>query len=75
MPLTCNINDQGAKIRRVWGIMSLLAAALLAAMAYWSGTWWLWIIVTVALASGILGLFEARKKWCAVRAMGIKTPT
>jgi hypothetical protein len=53
--------------------MALFASALLAALAYWSGTWWLWIIVGVAAFSGAFAMFEARKKWCAVRAMGIKT--
>jgi hypothetical protein len=75
MPLTCNIDDKGARVRRVWGVMCLMIAALLAAMAYWSGTWWLWMIVAVVFGLGVLGLFEARKKWCVMRAMGVKTPT
>jgi low affinity Fe/Cu permease len=73
MTLTCNIDSKGAKLRRVWGIMALFMAALLGGLAYWSETWWLWIVVAVAASAGIFALFEAQKKWCAVRAMGIKT--
>jgi hypothetical protein len=74
MPPACNIDDKGARVRRVWGVMCLMIAGLLGAMAYWSGTWWLWIIVGAAFCFGVLGLYEARQKWCVMRAMGVKTP-
>jgi hypothetical protein len=72
--MECNIDNHGAKIRRVYGIMSLLMGGMLGALAVWSGTWWLWIVVGLAAAGGIFCLFEAQKKWCALRAMGMKTP-
>jgi hypothetical protein len=75
MGLTCNIDQKGARVRLVWGIMSLMAGAMLAVMAWWSGVWWLWFVVAGAMASGLLGLFEAKKRWCVMRAMGFKTPT
>jgi hypothetical protein len=75
MPPACNIDDKGAKVRRVWGVMCLMVSVLLGLMAFWSGTWWLWIVVGLAFFGGIFALYEAKKKWCAVRAMGIKTPT
>ena len=72
--MQCNIDNAGARFRRVYGIMALLVAAMLAGLAWWSATWWLWIIVGAAAAAGIFCLYEAQKKWCALRAMGLKTP-
>jgi hypothetical protein len=72
--MECNIDNSGARIRRVYGIMALLVAGMLAGLAVWSGTWWLWFVVGGAAAAGMFMLFEAQKKWCALRAMGVKTP-
>jgi len=70
----CNIDQRGARYRLAWGLMNLAAAVLLAALALWLRLWWLWIIAAVCLAGGILAIYESRKKWCIMRAMGIKTP-
>jgi hypothetical protein len=72
--MQCNIDERGARYRRLWGVTNLLAAAVLAALAAWSAIWWIWIIVAVCAAFGTLGLYEARKKWCIMRALGVKTP-
>ena len=58
--MECNIDERGVRARRVWGVMNLLIAALLGAMALWSGTWWLWIIVGLCAAMGVFGLWEAK---------------
>ena len=71
--MECNIDDRGASFRRVWGIMNVAAGLMAAALAWWSGIWWLWPIAALAVAAGLFALYEARKKWCALRAMGIKT--
>jgi hypothetical protein len=72
--MQCNIDERGARLRRTWGIMNLVTAAVLAGLAWWSGIWWLWIIVAACAGGGAFALFEARKKWCVMRAMGMKTP-
>jgi hypothetical protein len=74
MKLTCNIDVRGARLRRVWGVLCILTGAVLAGMAWAAGPWWLWIIAGAAVAAGAFALFEARKKWCAMRALGVKTP-
>jgi len=71
--MECNIDERGARYRRVWGILNLAAGVLLAALAIWSRIWWLWVIVAVCVAGGALGLYESRKKWCIMRALGVKT--
>lgn len=74
MPPACNIDQKGANVRRVWGIMNLVAAVVLAGLAWWAGIWWLWIVVGVCVAGGLFALYEAKNKWCVMRAMGVKTP-
>jgi hypothetical protein len=71
--MQCNIDNRGAHYRLVWGIMNLLAVAVTAILALWWNIWWLWIIAGVCLAGGLLAIFEYRKKWCVMRAMGVKT--
>ena len=72
--MKCNIDAQGARIRLVYGIMLLLTAAMLTGLAIWAGIWWLWLVVVAAAAGGIFALFEAKNRWCALRALGLKTP-
>ena len=72
--MQCNIDEEGARMRKTWGIMVLLAGIVLAGLALWSGTWWLWLIVGGCVAAGSFALYEAHHRWCALRAMGIKTP-
>jgi hypothetical protein len=72
--MQCNIDQRGVKVRRVWGVMMFLVGGMLGMMSFWSGTWWLWAVAGLCVAAGIFAFWEARKKWCAVRAMGIKTP-
>jgi hypothetical protein len=72
--MQCNIDDRGARYRRIWGLANLFIAALAAVMALWTNLWWFWIVAAIALVAGLLGLYEARKKWCVMRAMGFKTP-
>ena len=71
--MQCNIDEKGAQFRRVWGILNVMGAAVLGGLAYWSGIWWLWIISGVTGAAGAFAIFEAHKKWCIIRSMGLKT--
>ncbi len=71
--MQCNIDERGARFRLVWGIMNLMVGLLLGGLAAWSAIWWLWLIAAAAAAAGFFAIFEARKKWCVLRAMGVKT--
>jgi len=72
--MQCNINRRGAQVRLVWGIVNLAAGAALAVVALWTAVTWLWLLAGACAALGALAVFEARKKWCVLRAMGVKTP-
>ena len=75
MPLQCNIDSRGKRARLVWGL--LLVAAGVAMLLMWAlptGSILAWSLTVVALAGGAFAVFEAGAGWCALRAMGIKTP-
>lgn len=73
--MQCNIDRRGRYVRLIWGIM-LMAGAIFACMtwAVESGEWMAWAVVAVLAVAGLLGVYEARKGWCIVRAMGWRTP-
>jgi hypothetical protein len=74
MPPTCNIDAKGKLVRLIYGMLMLIAAALVIALwALPAGGWVSWTVSGVLLASGVFGIYEARAGWCAVRAMGFRT--
>jgi len=60
-----NIGRTGRIVRAVYGVI-LIGAGL------WLGSYSLWICLAL-VAAGALGLFEAFRGWCIMRACGIKT--
>jgi len=74
--MQCNIDARGQAIRLQIGLLSLAAAAVLAVLCLTGvlGSAWWWAAVAGAAGGGAFGVFEARAGWCAVRALGIKTP-
>jgi len=74
MKLTCNIDERGAKVRRIWGLLCFAVAAAAAGLAVIASLWWLGLLAAGSAAAGALAFYEARNKWCVIRAMGIKTP-
>ena len=72
---TCNIDAKGKRVRLIGGFV-VLDIALVLAIAVWM-TWlptWVLIPALAALLSGLFMMYEGWAGWCAVRAMGIKTP-
>ena len=75
MPITCNIDTRGKNARFVLGAFVESIGLLLGVLWFLSRTpeWTIYL----AAASWIMGmfiLFEALVGWCAVRALGVKTP-
>lgn len=74
--MQCNIDSKGKAVRLIYGLIMIAAALVLAGlvlMGLFSG-WWLWLLAGGLFLAGAFGVFEARAGWCAVRAMGFKTP-
>lgn len=76
MAMQCNIDAKGKLVRAVYGLIMFVIAGVLAGLLLFEvlSAAWLWAVVAVLGVMGLFGLFEARKGWCAVRAMGFKTP-
>jgi hypothetical protein len=72
----CNIDPRGRRLRMISGIFCCAAAGVLVVLAFVlaHGFWGLLLGGAALLAGGLFQIFEARKGWCAVRALGIKTP-
>ena len=73
--MQCNIDARGKRVRLINGIVTtVIGVTLLLAWAIPSGGWVAWVTTIAAFAGGAFMIFEARAGWCAIRAMGIKTP-
>lgn len=75
MALQCNIDSRGKIVRLIWGIALIVVGVLL--IWLWAAptdSVLSWIVSILCMMAGFLAVFEARAGWCAVRAMGFKTP-
>jgi fatty acid desaturase len=74
--MKCNIDHKGRRVRFLWGLLMFVLAVITAGagLAGFIGPWWSGGLTLILAAMGAFGIYEARKGWCAVRAMGIKTP-
>jgi len=72
---TCNIDQRGKTMRLVVGALVEAIGLLLGALWFleWTPAWTAWPALAIWLA-GIFILFEAVVGWCAIRALGVKTP-
>jgi hypothetical protein len=75
MALTCNIDRRGRTVRLVIGAFLETAGILLGVLWYlgWTPAWTIWPALGVWLGA-LFVIFEALVGWCAVRAMGFRTP-
>tara|TARA_Y100000589_G_scaffold103291_1_gene97580 strand:+ start:304 stop:531 length:228 start_codon:yes stop_codon:yes gene_type:complete len=74
--MECNISHKGRMARLYTGIVAIafgLALALLTTLSVLPTTLG-WIAVAGSILGGAFAIFEARKGWCIVRAIGFKTP-
>lgn len=74
--MRCNIDRRGRALRTTLGALHIVIGVILAGLLL-TGTlisvWW-WIAAAALLAAGGFMVFEGLNGWCAVRAMGFKTP-
>lgn len=73
--MQCNIDARGRAVRRNGGLLCCLLGAAAFGLAIWGVSRTASAIAgVVLLLAGLFQLFEACKGWCAIRAMGFKTP-
>lgn len=74
--MQCNIDAKGKAFRLLGGFLTLIIAGVLAALSLTGvlpQAWW-WLVVMGTAVGGGFMIFEGWSGWCAVRAMGFKTP-
>lgn len=73
--MQCNIDKRGRVVRLIGGLLCMALGVALGIATY-AAAWspWLYLLAGVLLLGGAFAVYEARKKWCALRAMGIRTP-
>ncbi len=72
--MQCNIDARGRTVRRRGGLLCLVLGTFAVVAAFSGAPRWPSLGVAVFLVlSGLFQLYESRKGWCALRAMGIKT--
>jgi hypothetical protein len=73
--MKCNIDARGRALRRNSGLVCCVLGGLLVTGTLWDRFFWLFLGTGIVLIlAGVFQLYESRKGWCALRAMGIKTP-
>ena len=74
--MECNISHKGRLARLYTGIVAIVFGLVLAILTTLSvlPTALGWIAVAGSIFGGAFAIFEARKGWCIVRAIGFKTP-
>ena len=73
--MQCNIDARGKRVRLVSGLTTVVVSlGLLILTAAAVLPWWGYLVGGIALIGGAFQVYEARAGWCAVRAMGFKTP-
>ena len=73
--MQCNIDARGRAVRRKGGILCLVLGMVLFGAAFSGVPRGPFLgIGTFLILAGLFQLYESRKGWCALRAMGVKTP-
>lgn len=71
----CNIDAKGKAVRLMLGAVAEAAGLLQLTLAFVGmlDGHWPWIVGSVLLVIGWIGIAEGLAGWCVVRAMGFKT--
>lgn len=73
--MTCNIDSKGRSFRLITGMIFLIAGGVFIAIALFAWPSWIpWLIAACCIAGGSFSIYEALAGWCALRAMGMRTP-
>jgi hypothetical protein len=74
--MECNIDAKGRAYRLISGVIAAAAGVAVVALA-WTGRiggGWGWSIGLALLACGTFQIYEGWAGWCALRALGVRTP-
>lgn len=74
MNLACNIDEHGKKARLLGGVIVDVCGAALLVTGFLTHSLGILIAGIFLDITGSFMIFEGARGWCALRAMGIKTP-
>lgn len=75
MALVCNIDQRGRSLRyRIGAGLVCLGVVAGWVTSRFSAGIAPWVVGGLLVAGGLFSWFEASRGWCAVRALGFKTP-
>jgi hypothetical protein len=74
MKLACNIDQRGRKARLASGVIVGLCGVALILASLFVDPLRMLIAGILLLVTGSFMIFEGARGWCALRALGIKTP-
>ncbi|MGO9245424.1 MAG: hypothetical protein ACLP0A_03750 [Verrucomicrobiia bacterium] len=74
MKLACNIDQRGRKARLISGAVVILCGGTLIVTGVITGSRTLLVAGIFLDVAGSFMIFEGVRGWCALRAIGIKTP-
>jgi hypothetical protein len=72
--LACNIDARGRRARLISGVAVDLCGAALIITGVVGGSTILLVVGIFLVVIGSFMIFEGARGWCALRALGIKTP-
>ena len=74
--MQCNIGEKGRAVRMKGGVATILGAVIVSILTLTGvlGGAIGWFAAVSMFFGGAFAIFEARKGWCVIRAMGINTP-
>lgn len=74
MKLTCNIDRRGRRARLISGMIVDTCAAAFIVVGVLMESTVLLVLGIFLCVTGSFMIFEAASGWCALRALGVKTP-
>ncbi|NDG64826.1 MAG: hypothetical protein EBY29_15390 [Planctomycetes bacterium] len=76
MAINCNIDQRGRTLRIIMGAMIEAPGWVLLVFKFLGKIEgdWPWVVGAAAILGGMFMIIEGALGWCAVRAMGFKTP-
>ena len=72
--MTPNIGRAGRIARATTGTLCVIAGVSCVVLAWPAPIGWRYLLCAILVLAGAFQWYEARKKWCVMRACGFKTP-
>jgi len=74
MKLACNIDQRGRRARLISGAVAGVCGLALTIIGVITGSRALLVVGILLDVTGSFMVFEGARGWCALRALGVKTP-